>query len=329
MITRRLFVEAMGAGVLTPLHCFAQLPGKVWRIGFLAQRHVDFTDADYYYGPLTLGLRELGYVVGKNLVIEWRSAEGKVERLPELAAELVMLNIDVLLTGGTPAAIAAQKATVSIPIVMVSVADPVGTGLVKSLARPGGNSTGLSTISGELSPKLLEMLREMVPKVSRVAVLANPSNTVNTLVVKNVLAAGKKIGVKIQPVEARTPEEITSGFAAMARQNAGALIVSQDPLFQQQKNQIVDLAAKHRLPSIAAYSDYVKAGGLMNYGPNTWEYAKRAATYVDKLFKGVKPGDIPVEQPTKFELVVNLKTAKALGIKIPPTIMVQATKMIE
>ena len=330
MVTRRRVVLAIGAGALvSPLSSFAQQQGKVWRVGFLAQRHVDFVDADFYYGPFTQGMRELGYVEGKNLVIEWRSAEGKTERLPELAAELVQLKVDVLVTGATPPALAAQKATSTIPIVMVSMGDPVGTGLVKSLARPGGNGTGLSIMTTELAPKLLEMLRGMAPKVTRVAVLVNPSNASSTASLKNVQAAAQKVGVKIQPVEAKTPGEIASGFAEMARQNAGALIVPLEPLFTQQKNQIVELATKQRLPSIGGCGEYVEAGGLMSYGQNLREVFRRAATYVDKIFKGANPGNIPVEQPTVFEMFINRKTANALGLKISNTMLVQATKIIE
>ena len=329
MITRRDFVGAVGAAVLTPLCGFAQQPGKVWRVGFLAMGRVDLVDSDYTYGPLTQGLRELGYVLGKNLVIEWRSAEGKYERLPELAAELVRLKVDVLAANGTPASFAAQKATTSIPIVMVNVADPVGAGLVKSLARPEGNSTGLSNMINELGPKVLEMLRGMKPKVNRVAVLLNPANAANILVLKDVQAAAQKLSVKIQPVEASTVAEITSAFAMMARQNAEALVVLREPFFQQQRNQIVALAAKQRLPAIGTYGEFVEAGGLMAYGANLGEINRRAATYINKIFKGVKPSDLPVEQPTRFDMVVNLKTAKALGLTVPPVIMVQATKVIE
>ena len=329
MFARRKFVLALGAGALAPLATFAQQPGKVWRVGFLSQRHVEFVDSDHYYGPFTQGMRELGYVEGKNLVIEWRSAEGKSERLPELAAELVRLKVDLLATAGTPATLAAQKATATIPIVMINVGDPVGSGLVKSLARPGGNSTGLSSMNAELAPKLLEMLRGMVPKVTRVAVLVNPSNTAVTILLKNIQAAAQRVGVKIQPVEASTPQEIANGFAVMARQNAGALIVLRDAFFSQQKNQIVELAAKQRLPSIGGYGGYVEAGGLMSYGQNLRENYRRAATYVDKIFKGANPGDLPVEQPTTFELFINRKTATALGLKIPNSLLAQATKVIE
>ena len=275
------------------------------------------------------GMRELGYVEGKNFVIEWRSAEGKSERLPELAVELVRLKVDVLVTAGGAAAFAGRKATTTIPIVMIGVSDPVADGLVKSLARPGGNSTGLSNINAELGPKRLEMLRSMVPKVTRVAYLVNPTNASSIAALEIVQTAAQKVGVKILPVEAGTPQEIANGFAVMARQKAAALIVSRDPILNQQKNQIVELAAKHRLPSIGGYSEYVEAGGLMSYGQNLGENYKRAAAYVDKIIKGANPGDIPVEQPTRFELFINRKTANALGLKISNTMLVQATKIIE
>jgi len=314
---------------MSPLTSFAQQVGKIWRIGFLAQRHVDFVEADYIYGPFTQGMRELGYVAGKNLVIEWRSAEGKSERLPKLAVELVQLKLDVLATQGTPAALAAQKATTTIPIVMISVGDPISTGLVKSLARPGGNSTGLSNMVAELGPKMLETLRGVTPKVTHVAVLVNPSNTAVAIFLQNVQAAAQHTGVTIQPVEARTPQEIADGFAAMARQNAGALIVPLEQLFVQQTAQIVELAAKQRLPSIGAVAEYVEAGGLMSYGASPREINRRAATYVDKILKGVQPGDLPVEQPNTFELAINLKAAKALNINVPQSILTRATKVIE
>ena len=329
MNTRRMFVIALGTGAFAPLASFGQQPGKVWRIGFLSQRHVDFVDADYYYGPFTQGMRELGYVEGKNLTIEWRSAEGKAERLPELAAELVRLRVDILVAGGTPASLAAQKATATLPIVMISVGDAIGSGLVKNLARPGGNSTGFSIMSTDIGPKLLEMLRAMAPKVSRVAVLVNPDNPINALVLGSVQSAAQSIGVKIQPAEANTPQGIASAFDAMARQKAGALIVPLEPLFQQQKMQIIELAVKHRLPSIGGYAEFAEIGGLLSYGNNIRENYRRAPTYVDKIFKGAKPGDLPIEQPTTFELALNLKAAKSLGIKVPQTILIQATKVIE
>ncbi|MEO7727374.1 MAG: ABC transporter substrate-binding protein [Burkholderiales bacterium] len=330
MFTRRKIVIALGASALvSSLSSFAQPQGKVWRVGFLAQRHMEFVDSDSYYGPFTQGMRELGYFEGRNLVVEWRSAEGKIERLPELAAELVRLKVNVLAATGALASLAAQKATTAIPIVMIGVGDPVGSGLVKSLARPGGNSTGLSNMNVDLGPKLLEMLRGMAPKVTRVAVLVNPSNVFHTLLLKNIQVAAQKLGVEIQPVEASTPEEIANGFAMMTRHNVGALIVSQEPFFQQQRTQIVELAATQRLPSIGGYGQYAEAGGLMSYGQNPRERYRRAATYIDKIFKGANPGDIPVEQPTQFELLINRKTANALGLKISNSLLAQATKVIE
>ena len=329
MTTRRKIIIAMGAGALAPVASFAQAPGKIWRIGFLAQRHVELNNADFIYGPFTQGLRELGYVTGKNLLIEWRSAEGKDERLPELAAELVRLKIDVLVTAGTPPALAAQKATATIPIVAINMADPTGSGLVKSLARPGGNITGFSNLVADIAPKLLELLHAMTRQVTRVAVLVNPSDVSTVLGMKNILAAAKQVGVTVQPVEARTPQEIENAFAVMARQKTGALIVTRNPLFQQQKNQIVELAAKHRLPSIGGYGEYVEAGGLMSYGNNIGENYRRAPVYVDKIFKGANPGELPVQQPTTFDLAVNMKTAKTLGLKVPQSILILATKVIE
>ena len=329
MNTRRKLVIAIGAGALAPRTSFAQTPGKVWRVGFLAQRRVDFVESDLYYGPFRQGMRELGYVEGRNLMIEWRSAEGKAERLPELAAELTRLQVEVIATVGTPAAMAAQKATTTIPTVMIAMGDPIGSGLVKSLARPGGNKTGISIMTSELTPKLLEMLRSMVPKVVRVAVLLNPVNASNTVALKNIQIAAQKLGLKVQPVEAGTPEEIANGFSAMTRETAGALIVMRDPIFQQHRNQIAQLAMERRLPSIASSSEYVEIGGLISYGPNVRENYRLAAKYIDKIFKGANPGELPIEQPTTFELFVNMKTAKALGIKVPQTILIQATKVIE
>ena len=328
MITRRKLVIALSSGALAPLAAIAQAPEKVWRVGFLLQSHLDFVDSHLAYGPFRQGMRELGYVDGKNLMIEWRSAEGNIERLPELATELVRLKPDVLVTQGTPAARAAQKATAVIPIVMSS-GDLVGSGLVKSLVRPGGNSTGLSLMAAELGPKLLEMLHSMAPKATHVAVLVNPLNASTVLGLKNILVAARKLGVKIQPVEAGTPQQIAEAFALMARQNTEALIVTQDSSFVQQKKLIADLAMKQRLPAISGFVEYVEAGGLMSYGQSIRENFRRAATYVDKIFKGANPGELPVEQPTRFEMAVNLKTAKALGIKVPQTILIQATRVIE
>src|SRR5258706_13068885 len=303
MTTRRNLLIMLGAGGLTlPLACFAQQQGKVWRVGFLSLRsRPDSLDSDTF-GAFSNGMREFGYVEGKNLVIEWRFADNKYERLPDLAAELVRLKVDVIVTAGPATISAAQKATTTIPIVFGGANDPVGSGFVKSLARPGSNTTGLSTVSVEISPKLLEMLLSTVPKLSRVAVLINPSNSGHATMLKNVQAAAQRAKVKVLPVEARAPQEIETAFFVMTKETAGAGIVDRDALFNQQVRQIAQLAAKHRLSSIAQIRDYVEAGALMSYGPSITEAYRRAATYVDKIFKGAKPGDLPVEQPTKFEL---------------------------
>jgi putative ABC transport system substrate-binding protein len=330
MNNRRKLVIALGASaLLAPLGSFAQPQGKVWRIGFLSARHVDFLDSDVYYGPFRQGMREFGYVEGRNLVIEWRSAEGNSEHLPSLATELANLKVDVIVAGGTPATSAAQKATTTIPIVMGNIGDPVGFGFVKSLARPAGNITGLSAMAGDISLKQLEMLLGMVPKLSRVAVLVNPSNTATIKVLERVQVEAQKRGVKILRAEARTPQEIDNAFSLIRQQNAGALIVLPEGFFQQQKDQIAELTAKHRLPSVAQDRIFSEAGILMSYGPRLTDQYRRAAYYVDRILKGAKPGDLPIEQPMTLELVINRKTAKALGLTIPQELLVRADKVIE
>ena len=325
MNNRRKLLFALGAGALAaPLGSFAQQQGKVWRVGFLGTS----TASGYAPEALRAGLRELGYVDGKNLVIEWRFAEGKNERLPGLATELVNLKVDVIVAQGRPATSAAQKATTNIPIVMGTIGDPVGAGFVKSLARPGGNITGLTNISGDISAKHLEMLLSMVPKLSRVVVLVNPENPSNTMALRNVQAAALRTGVTILSFEARAPQEIENAFSQMPRQKAGALIVTRDAFFNQQVRQIAELAAKNRLPTICGIREYVEAGGLMSYGQDQADSNRRAATYVDKIFKGAKPSDLPVEPPTTFELFINRKTAKALGLTIPQSLLISADKVI-
>ena len=274
-------------------------------------------------------MRDLGYVEGKNLAIEWRFAEGEYERLPGMAAELVQLKVDVIMALGPPAIVAAQKATTTIPIVVVTSVDPVGAGFVKSLARPGGNITGLSNLAGDISSKHLEMLLAVMPKVSRVAVLVNPANPAHAAMLKNVQATAQKIGIKVLPVQAQTPHEIEGAFSMMSREAVGAVIVALDPFLIQQERQIAELAVKHRLPSIFANREYAEAGGLLSYGQNQVDIYRRAATYVDKILKGAKPGELPIEQPTKFELVINLKTAKALGIIIPQSLLLRADEVIQ
>jgi len=274
-------------------------------------------------------MRELGYVEGNNLIIEWRFANGEYERLPGMAAQLVQLKVDAIMALGPPGVIAAQKATTTIPIVMVVSADPVGAGFVKSLGRPGGNITGFSNLAGDLSSKHLEMLLTIVPKLSRVAILVNPANPAHSTIPKNVQAAAQKAGIKVMAVEAPTPNEIESAFSKMARENAGAVIVALDPLFIQQVLQIAAQTTKHRLPSTFAFREAVEAGGLLSYGQNQVEIYRRAAGYVDKIFKGARPADLPVEQPTTLELFINRKTAKALGLTIPHSLLISADKVIE
>jgi len=330
MNNRRKLLVALGAGALTaPLAAFAQQQGKVWRVGYLsAGRRPDSLDS-HHSGAFPRGLRELGYVEGKNLVIAWRFADNNLERLPGLAEELVQLKVDVIVGGGPDTIRAAQKATTTVPIVMISVGDPVGAGFITSLPRPGGNITGTTSFTIDLGPKRLEMLLAMVPRVSRMAVLMNPTNPNQVKAAESIQAAGQKLRVTILRVEARTPQEIETAFRTMVREKAGALIVPSSVLYNGQKSQIAELAVKHRLPSITADRIYAEAGCLMSYGNSVTDDFRSAATYVDKIFKGAKPADLPVEQPTKFELIINGKTAKALGLKIPNSILVRADEVIE
>ena len=328
-MNRRKLLAALGFGALTvPLASFPQQQVKVWRVGFLSLRRIGSLDSDFF-GEFPRGMRELGYIEGKNLVIEWRSAEGKIERLPDLATELVRRRVDVIVTAGAQAVRAAQKATTTIPIVIGTAGDPVGSGFVKSLARPGGNITGLSDMAGDLGSKLLELLLSAVPGLSQVAVLVNPDNSSHVTILSSVQSGAQNVGVKVTPVPARTSQEIEKAFSTVVQQYAKALIAAADALFNQQVRQIAELAAKHRLPSISGYPQYVEAGGLMNYGPDFADNFRRAAAYVDKIFKGAKASDLPVEQSTRFELAVNLKTAKALGLAIPQSLLLRADRVIE
>jgi ABC-type uncharacterized transport system substrate-binding protein len=324
---RRLFL-ARGLAVLAlPLAAHAQQPKKIPRIGFLSAASVS-GEADRL-DAFRLGLSELGYVEGQNVAIESRWAEGKYDRLPGLAAELVRLKVDVIVTYGPPAIQAAKEATRTIPIVMAGIIDPVATGFVASLARPGGNITGLSLMAPELIGKQLQILKEIVPTVSRVALLGNPANTGNAPQVRHAQDAARALGVRLQPLEARGPGEIDSAFAAMTREQAGALIVLVDVMFDVERARIADLAAKRRLPTVYGLAPHAEAGGLMSYGGNIDDRFRGTAIYVDKILKGAKPADLPVEQPTKFELVINMKTAKTLGIRIPQSILARADRVIE
>jgi putative ABC transport system substrate-binding protein len=329
-MNRRKLLVAFGLGALAAaLPSIAQQQGKIWRIGFLAPRSRPTSSDPDVYGAFPQGMRELGYVEGKNFVVEWRFADGKFERLPGLAAELVRMKVDVIVAAGTVATEVAQRATTTIPIVIAASVDPVGSGFVKSLARPGGNITGLSLATSDFSPKHLELLMTAVPKLSRVAVLVSPDNSAHPGVLKSVQAASQKLGVQVLPVNARTPEDIERGFAMMKRERAEAVIVAADAFFFLQRRQIAELALRHRLASMASNREYAAAGGLMSYGQNIADFYRRAATFVDKILKGAKPGELPIEQPTIFELVINLKTAKALGLAIPQELLLRADKVIE
>jgi putative ABC transport system substrate-binding protein len=330
MNPRRKLLIALGLGALAvPLASVAQQQNKIWRVGFLALRHVDFVDTDYYYGPFRQGMRELGYIEGRNLAIEWRSAEGRAERLPALVADLVQLKVDVIVTAGSAATSAAQQATSALPIVMATTPDPVGSGFVESLLRPGANITGLSNLSVDINRKHLEIMLSIIPRLSRVAVLINPTNSSHAAILKSTQDAARKLDIKVLPAEARTPQEIERAFSAMARERAGAVIIAIDAFFIQQGRQIAQLAAKQRLPSMAGSREYVEAGGLMSYGQNLADNYRRAATYVDKILKGARPGDLPVEQPTTFELFINRKTAKTIGLAIPQELLLRADRVIE
>ena len=331
MNNRRKLMVAIGASALVaPFASFAQQQSKVWRVGFLGFNPRPDSIDSTFTGAFPRGMRELGFIEGKNLEIEWRFADGKSERLPTLAAELVQLKVDVIVTGSPPATRAAQKATTHIPIVIAAGGDPVDAGFVKSLAHPGGNITGLSNVSNDLGAKQLQMLVDMVPKLSRVVVLINPDNPfMETTIAKNILAAASRTNVTVLFQEARTRKEIENAFFQMARKKAGALIVARDPFFNQQTRHIAELATKHRLPTVAGLREYVEVGGLMSYGASLTDMFRRAATYVDKIFKGAKPGDLPIEQPTKFELFINGKTARSLGLKIPQSLLISADKVIE
>jgi putative tryptophan/tyrosine transport system substrate-binding protein len=308
----------------TPLAAEAQQPTKIPRVGVLWP----IAD-DPVLEAFRQGLRGLGYVEGQNIVMEYRYARGQDALLPDLAAELVRLNVDVILTWGVVAARVAKQATATIPIVNGSMSDPVATGLVSSLARPGGNLTGLTSISAELSGKRVELVKEIVPGLSRLAVLSTANPTARLVVTETEVAA-RLLGIALQAVEVHGPDDFDSAFSAMARERAGALIVAGDLLFAHPNlRRLVDLAAQHRLPAIYSQKDYVEAGGLMSYAPNRRDLFRRAATYVDKILKGAKPGDLPVERPTKFELVINLKAAKALGLTISPTLLFQADEVIK
>jgi putative ABC transport system substrate-binding protein len=274
------------------------------------------------------GLRELGYVEEKNLIVEYRYAEGNSERLAALAAELVRLKIDVIVTSGPPGTRAAKKATTTVPIVMAHDPDPLGSGFIASLARPGGNITGLSSLVAQLGGKRLELLRELIPKLSRVAVLGTSTNPSNVQMATEIEVAARPIGIRIQFVDVQDSKEIEGGFRAATKAHAEALFVLGNPVLNAHRTEVADLAVKSRLPAVYGQPDLMAAGGLMFYGASITEMFRRAAIYVDKILKGAKPADLPVEQPTKFELIINLKTAKQIGLIIPPNVLARADKVI-
>jgi putative ABC transport system substrate-binding protein len=327
-MTKKVVCLALGAmflGVSFPAQ--AQQPKKVPRIGFLGGASASFYAART--NAFRQGLNELGYTEGKNIDIEYRYAEGKFDRLPDLAAELVGLKLDVIVAAPTPSVLAAKKASATTPIVFASVVDPVASGLVASLARPGGNITGLTILGPELSGKRLELLKEVLPKVTRVAALWNSANPAQELIWKEMQAAAQELRLQLQSLEVRSANDFDIAFKAALRERAQALIPSGEPLINTQLKRIVEFAAKNRLPAMYAGPEVVDAGGLMSYAPNYTDQYRRAAVYVDKILKGAKPADLPVEQPTKFEFVINLKTAKQIGLTIPPNVLARADRVIK
>jgi putative ABC transport system substrate-binding protein len=333
MIARRALVLVVALALFVmPSAVPAQPAEKVYRIGYLT---IGSAPASGTYTPPLEGfrqqLRELGWVEGRNIVIEYRFADGRAERLPPLAAELVRLKVDLIYANPTPAALAAKKATSTIPIVGTSLTEPVAVGLVSSLARPGGNVTGVSyAFDMNIFGKQLELLKDVAPKARRVAVLADPtSGPTYPRMLEATTTAGKSLGLDLQVLEVRQPAEFDGAFAAMARERAEALLVMGHPMFFLNRQRLAELAVKHRLPSMSTQEQWVDAGGLMSYGPNFVDLARRGAVYVDRILRGAKPGDLPVEQPTKFDLAINLKTARALGLKVPQALLQRADQVIE
>ena len=312
-----------------PLAATAQQQGKVPRIGILTPNSTALEASTPLWKAFRQGLRDLGYVEGKTIILEYRFAEEKPERFPDLAAELVRLQVDVIVAGGVVAIGAAQHATRTIPIVMAGTSDPVGRGFVASLAHPGGNITGLSFLGAELPGKRLEILKETVPQSARIAVLVNPADAYYGTWMNSLTVAARVLGVQLHVVELHRADELDTAFAAITREGAEALIVLRPASFARVGRRLVELAATHRQPAIYEDRRYVEAGGLMSYGPNSDVVFGRAAYYVDRILKGAKPADLPVEQPTKFEFVINLKTAQALGLTMPPTLLFQADEVIQ
>jgi putative tryptophan/tyrosine transport system substrate-binding protein len=323
---RRAFITLLGGATAWPLAAHAQ-EAKVARIGFLGNSTAAL-EANLI-GPFRDGLRALGYEEGRNVVIEYRWAEGNYARFPALVAELLASNVDVLVTAGTPASLAIKKETTTVPVVMIAVGDPVGTGLVPTLARPGGNLTGLSSIAPDLEGKRLELLREVVPRLSHIAVLINSLNPFHIASMHQADAAAKALGIKLQVLDVRASEDLDGAFAAILKDRPEALLILADRIFLHNRTRLMDFATQQRLPNVNAYHELVEAGGLMSFGPSYEDMHRRAAIYVDKILKGAKPADLPIEQPTKFTLILNLKVAKTLGLELSPTLLARADEVME
>ena len=325
---RRTFLAGTGAGLLAaPLAAWAQQVKKPWRIGYLSGGSSPVMAP--YVAAFREGLRNRGLIEGENIVVEYRWADGNNEKLPSLAGELVAMKIDLIVASGTPAAVAAKGATNQIPIVFLGVSDPVASGLVTSLAHPGGNATGWSTILPDMSGKLLGLIKEAVPSASRIAVLANPTNPAKGLELKAIRDQARSLGVTIESVEVPTPASLDAAFSTMGSARPDILMTLFDTVTLSNRGRIVEFAARHRIPAIYQLKEFADAGGLMSYGPNSQSTLRRTAIYVERILKGAKPSDLPVEQPTKFDLVINLKTAKALGLTIPPSLLGRADEVIQ
>ena len=320
---RREFIAALGGAAAWPVVARAQQGRKVFRLGILT------VGPDRNLDGMFQGLRDLGYVDGQNLIIERRYSGGQADRWSDLANELVGLKVDVIVVNTTPAALAAKKATSTIPIVFPTAFDPVGAGLADSLAKPRGNVTGLGLFIPEVNAKGLALLKEAVPPLTEVAVLWNAANPANSIVWKDVEATARAIGLALHPQEVREPKDFDAAFAAITQQRPGGFLVLVDALLNQYKSQIVDFTVHKQLPAVFPFREFTELGGLMSYGPNLPDMFRKGAGYVDKILKGAKPADLPIEQPTKFELVINLKTAKALGLSIPPSLLARADEVIE
>jgi putative ABC transport system substrate-binding protein len=325
---RREFITLVGgAAAAWPVAAGAQQPGKMARIGvLLAGTPASFAPRAEAFRE---GLQDLGYVEGKTIAIEWRWGEDRTERLPDLAAELVRLNVDAIVTGGTPAAKALKAATRTIPIVMAIIGDPVAVGLVDSLSRPGGNATGFSIVAPDLSGKRLEALKEMVAGISSVAVMSNAANPQSQVDFGEMQAAARRLGLELHPIQVSAEHSVERAFDEMRRSSVQGLIVLTDAILYSQRGRIVALAAESRLPAVYFFRDFVDAGGLMSYAPSDTDLFRRAATYVDRILRGSNPADLPIEQPIKFELIINVRTANALGLAVPPTLLARADAVID